>query len=116
MQVADYGTIGTALAMIYMAFTAHMAAKKAAVAAALAERERIAAAELAKKQLEVSKTIHVLVNSQMGEQKRQLMISTAALFAITKSPTDGEAARAAAESYNQHEAKQRTADQLATQT
>jgi len=56
-------------------------------------------------------TIHTLVNSQMGAQKRMLAITARAKADITHNPTDIAEAERAEDEYRKHETRQQTADE-----
>jgi len=92
LATTDYGQIGTALALVVIAFLQVWNNRKQQATAKTVD------------------DVHTLVNSQMGAQKKLLYDVSAAKAAITHSPLDQHAADIALLEWQAHEAKQKIVD------
>lgn len=82
--MTDYGAIGTAVAVGFIAVM------------------QVYQSHKAKQMAKTLDTVHTLTNSSMGLQKKALMEVTAAKAAITRSKQDEEAAGVAMADYSAH--------------
>ena len=85
-----------------------------ACAALIAAIAGLITATRAKRTLDTSAKIHILVNSSMGSQLRLSMLQSRRLFEITYSDSDKDLCEEAERLYVEHMRKQSVVDQIGT--